>query len=72
MFDRLNTTKTHRRLVEELKIKWYHSTSRSPSHNGQVEAAVKIIKKTSIQQSKWKSFDSERILHAVGQRRINR
>ena len=45
MFDRLNTAKTHRRLGEELKIKWYHSTSRSPSHNGQVEAAVKIIKK---------------------------
>ena len=45
MFDWLNTAKTHRRLGEELKIKWYHSTSRSPSHNGQVEAAVKIIKK---------------------------
>ena len=45
MFDRLNNSKTHQRLGEEMKIKWYHSTSRSPSHNGQVEAAVKIIKK---------------------------
>ena len=45
MFDRLNNAKMHQRLGEELKIRWYHSISRSPSHNGQVEAAVKIIKK---------------------------
>ena len=45
MFDKLNNTKTHQKLGEELKIKWYHSTSRSPKHNGQVESAVKIIKK---------------------------
>ena len=44
-FDKLNNAKTHQRIQEELQIKWYHSTSRSPSHNGQVEAAVKIIKK---------------------------
>ena len=45
MFDKLNNAQTHQKLSEELKIKWYHSTSRSPSHNGQVESAVKIIKK---------------------------
>ena len=44
-FDKLNNSTTHQRLSEELKIKWYHSTSRSPSHNGVCEAAVKIIKK---------------------------
>ena len=47
-FDKLNNAKTHQRIQEELQIKWYHSTSRSPSHNGQVEAAVKIIKKAVI------------------------
>ena len=45
MFDKLNNAQTHQKLSEELKIKWYHSTSRSPSDNGQVESAVKIIKK---------------------------
>ena len=45
MFDKLNNETTHQRLSQELKIKWYHSTSRSPSHNGVCEAAVKMIKK---------------------------
>ena len=45
MFDKLNNEETHQRLSQELKIRWYHSTSRSPSHNGVCEAAVKMIKK---------------------------
>lgn len=45
MFDILDNAKTHQKLGEELKSKWYLSTTRSPSHNRQVESAVKLTKK---------------------------
>ena len=44
-FEKLNSEETHQRLSQELKLSWYHSTSRYPSHNGVCEAAVKMIKK---------------------------
>ena len=44
VFEQLNTYKTHQKLQDELQITWYHSPSRSPSHNGVIESIVKITK----------------------------
>ena len=45
LFKTLNTAKTHKELQNKYNIKWYHSTERSPQHNGVIERIVQTIKK---------------------------
>ena len=45
LYQKLNTSKTHEALSNTYNIYWYHSTERSPSHNGLIERRVQIIKK---------------------------
>ena len=45
LFKILNTAKTHKELQNKYNIKWYHSTERSPQHNGVIERIVQTIKK---------------------------
>ena len=45
LYETLNTSTTHKELQNKFGIKWYHSTERSPSHNGVIERIVQTIKK---------------------------
>ena len=45
LYDTLNTPSTHKELQNKYNIKWYHSTERSPQHNGVIERIVQTIKK---------------------------
>ena len=45
LFKILNTAQTHKELQNKYNIKWYHSTARSPAHNGVIERIVQTVKK---------------------------
>ena len=45
LYQKLNTANTHKQLANKYNIKWYHSTERSPQHNGVVERIVQVVKK---------------------------
>ena len=45
LYENLNTAATHKELQNKLGITWYHSTERSPAHNGVIERIVQTIKK---------------------------
>ena len=45
LFSKLNTASTHKELQNKYNIKWYHSTERSPQHNGVIERIVQTIKR---------------------------
>ena len=45
LYEKLNTPKTHKRLISQHQITWYHSTARSPSHNGLIERIVQVVKR---------------------------
>ena len=45
LFIELNNAKTHKELQNKYNIKWYHSTERSPQHNGVIERIVQTIKR---------------------------
>ena len=45
LYEKLNTPETHKNLVSQHQITWYHSTERSPSHNGLIERIVQVVKR---------------------------
>ena len=45
LYEILNTTQTHKELLNKYNIKWYHSAERSPTHNGVVERIVQTVKR---------------------------
>jgi len=45
LYETLNTAATHKELQNKFGITWYHSTERSPAHNGVIERIVQTIKK---------------------------
>ena len=45
LYQILNTAETHAKLANRFNITWYHSTERSPQHNGLVERIVQVVKK---------------------------
>ena len=45
LFNSLNTANTHKELQNKYNIKWYHSTERSPQHNGVIERIVQTVKR---------------------------
>ena len=45
LYETLNTAATHKELQNKYNIKWYHSTERSPQHNGVIERIVQTVKK---------------------------
>ena len=45
LYEKLNTPETHKRLISKHNITWYHSTERSPAHNGLIERIVQVVKR---------------------------
>ena len=45
LYEILNIASTHKELQNKFNIKWYHSTERSPQHNGVIERIVQTVKK---------------------------
>ena len=45
LFNSLNSANTHKELQNKYNIKWYHSTERSPQHNGVIERIVQTVKR---------------------------
>ena len=43
LYEKLNTPSTHKQLLTTFNIKWYHSTERSPQHNGVIERIVQKV-----------------------------
>ena len=44
MYEKLNTAKTHKALINKFNIKWYHGPEHSPQHNDLVERLVQATK----------------------------
>ena len=45
LYEKLNTAATHKELMTKFQITWYHSSERSPQHNGVIERIVQTVKK---------------------------
>ena len=56
LFKTLDAVKTHKELQNKYNIKWYHSTERSPQHNGVIERNVQTVKKPLYKVLNWKEF----------------
>ena len=45
LYEKLNTSETHKSLLNKYSIIWCHSTERSPSQNGLIERIVQVVKR---------------------------
>ena len=45
LYEKLYTPETHKNLTTKYNITWFHSTERSPSHNGLIERIVQVVKR---------------------------